>query len=407
MNTPGHAPPPADRPAPPARANRADPGRTAPPGRPTRSTAAEQPTPPGLSQNRVEAGYGPLPHWSEAAPPGAWADHAEVGKPKGHTGIHRRREVVRRGVSDDEIRRRCSGGRWRRLRRGAYADEAAFAGLDAMARHRVLADAVLPDLATDAIVSHQSAAVIYGAPVWVALLGRIEVTRNRRNGGRIRPDMKVHCAPVDTVAELDGFVLTTPARTIVDVARTAPFEAAVVVGDALAREYGVTHGDLNAELELAHRRHGVAAARRVVDFLDPHSESVGESRSRVMLRRLGLPRPWSQGDVYGGAGRVLGRVDFYFGGTGVVAEFDGRVTYGRAWQPGTDLGEAVRAERDREDALCGSGLQVVRWTWDELTTGAVAPRLRAAFDRARRVRPEGFICQAALPEPKPLAVRAL
>ncbi|MBB5911651.1 hypothetical protein BJY24_000518 [Nocardia transvalensis] len=336
--------------------------------------------------------------------PGPWigcADDAWEGD-----GIHRRRVAVRHGVSDAEIRRRCSGGRWLRLRRGSYADEAAFAGLDAVARHRVLADAVLPELSAEAILSHQSAAVVYGAPVWVALLDRVDVTRNRRNGGRIRPGTKVHCAPVETVAELDGFVLTTPARTIVDLARTVPFEAAVVAGDALAREYGVTPGDLAVELEAAKRRHGIAAARRVVGFLDPHSESAGESRSRVMLRRLDLPRPRCQGDVYGD-GRLLGRVDFFFGDTGVVGEFDGRVKYGRLLRPGEQPGDAVFAEKKREDALRATGLQVVRWTWDEIPTDEVATRLRAALTRARRSRPDAVIRQAPLPEPKPLALHEL
>ncbi|GAB2708478.1 hypothetical protein [Nocardia thraciensis] len=323
------------------------------------------------------------------------------------TGVRRRQEVIRSGVSDAEIRRRCLGGRWRRLRRGSYTDEAGFAGLDAMARHRVLADAVLPDLSTDAILSHQSAAVVYGAPVWVALLDRVTVTRNRRNGGRIKATMKVHCAPVDTVAELDGFVLTTPARTIVDLARTTPFEAAVVAGDALARDYGVPAADLATELELAKRRHGIDAARRVVNFLDPRSESVGESRSRVMLRRLGLPMPQSQGDVYSGGGRMLGRVDFYYGETGVIGEFDGRVKYGRLLRPGEAPGEAVFAEKKREDALRSSGFQVVRWTWDEIPTGEVATRLRAAHTRAQHTRPDGFICQSPLPKPKPLSLRNL
>ncbi|RDI49080.1 hypothetical protein [Nocardia mexicana] len=339
--------------------------------------------------------------------PGPWTRCVSAEDGCDNTRIRRRKEIVRNGVTDGEIRRRCAGGQWRRVRRGAYTDEEAFAGLDAMARHRILADAVLPGLSADAILSHQSAAVMYGAPVWVALLRRVDVTRNRRNGGRIRPDVKVHCAPIDMVAELDGFVLTTPARTIVDLARTAPFEAAVVAGDALAREYGVVASDLAMELELAKRRHGMAAARRVVQFLDPHSESVGESRSRVMLRRLDLPMPQSQGDVYSGGGRMLGRVDFYYGETGVVGEFDGRIKYGRLLQPGEAPGDAVFAEKKREDALRSNGFQVVRWTWDELPTGEVATRLRAAHTRAQHIRPDGFICQAPLPKPKPLSLRRL
>ncbi|WP_024806512.1 hypothetical protein [Nocardia sp. BMG51109] len=337
-------------------------------------------------------------------PPGPWPECVAAEDICG--GVLRRREAVRHGISDDEIRRRCTGGRWRRLRRGSYTDEAAFAGLDAMARHRVLADAMLPDLSTDAILSHQSAAVIYGAPVRVALLDRVDVTRDRRHGGRVRPKLKVHCAPVGTVAELDGFVLTAPARTIVDLARTVPFEAAVVAGDALAREYGVTPADLDGELALARRRHGIAAARRVVEFLNPHSESVGESRSRVMLRRCGIPIPQSQGDVYGGDGRMLGRVDFYFGETGVVGEFDGRTEYGRRRGPGAGPADPA-AEKIRENALRDNGLHVVRWTWDDLPTGEAARRIRAALAAAQHVRPGGFICQAPLPEPKLLALRAL
>ena len=326
----------------------------------------------------------------------------------GATGsVRRRREVIGHGISDDEIRRRCVGGQWLRLRRGAYAEGAAFAGLDTAARHRVLAEAMRPALSRDAIFSHQSAAAIYGVPVWGALLRQVAITRDRRHGGRIRSQLKVHCAPVDAVAEVDGFTLTTPARTIVDLARTVPFEAAVVAGDALARNYGVAPDTLARELQLARRRHGIADARRVVAFLDPHSESVGESRSRVMLRRLGMPIPRSQGEVHGRDGQLVGRVDFFFGRTGVVAEFDGPVAYGRVLRPGdhpatTTIAEKMTTEKKRDALLRDNGLQVVRWTSGELATDAVAPRLQAALARARAHRPDGYIRQARLPEPKPL-----
>ena len=320
--------------------------------------------------------------------------------------IHRRRDALARGLTDDQIRRMCSGGRWRRLRRGVYSEEAVYAGLDAVARHRVLAAAVLPDMAADAVVSHQSAAAIYGAPIWAAPMDRLCVTRNRRNGGRIKPDLKVHCAPIDTVAEVGGLLLSTPARTIVDLGRTVSFESAVVAGDWLAREYGVTAADLEAELAAAGRRRGIDRARQVVRFLNPHSESVGESRSRVMLRELGLPIPQSQGDVFTAEGRFLGRVDFYFGDTGIVGEFDGRARYGRRIHPGHDPADAAAAERRREDALRGTGFHVIRWTWDELPTDAVTARFRAALARIGRQRPQGHIRRSSLPEPTPLLIRS-
>ncbi|WP_019930043.1 hypothetical protein [Nocardia sp. BMG111209] len=323
-------------------------------------------------------------------------------------GIRRRRDVVRTGVTDEEIRRMCLGGSWHRLRRGTYTDRAGFAGLGAADRHRMLIAAVVDNLSGDAILSHQSAAVVYGAPVWDQLLPRVCVTRNRRNGGRIKSDLKVHCAPVDTVAEVGGLRLTTPARTIVDVARTVPFEAAVVAGDALVRTYGIGADALAAELEAAKHRHGVHLARHVVGFLDPHSTSVGESRSRVMFRRFGVPAPLSQGEVFTSQGTSLGRVDFYFGDTGVVGEFEGRARSGRLLRSGEDPALAAVLDQRRADALRGNGFQVVRWTWDELPGGEVAARIRQALLYAgQRARPDGWIRRTDLPEPKPLVLHEL
>ncbi|WP_245717872.1 endonuclease domain-containing protein [Nocardia miyunensis] len=350
---------------------------------------------------------GPVPLGGDVAAPHDCAAGQPCPASADQARIHRRRDALARGVTDDQIRRMCAGGRWRRLRRGVYSEEAAYAELDVLARHRILAAAVLPDMAADAVVSHQSAAAIYGAPIWAAPMDRLCVTRNRRNGGRIKPDLKVHCAPIDSVAEVGGLLLSTPARTIVDLGRTVPFESAVVAGDWLAREYGVTAADLDVELEAANRRRGIDRARLVAKFLNPHSESVGESRSRVMLRELGLPIPRSQGDVFTAEGRFLGRVDFYFGDTGVVGEFDGRTRYGRRTQPGHDPADTAAAERRREDALRSAGFHVIRWTWDELPTDAVTARFRVALARVGRQRPQGHIRQSSLPEPRPLMIRSL
>lgn len=234
------------------------------------------------------------------------------------------------------------------------------------------------------MLSHQSAAVVYGLPLWKTPLDRVHLTRNRRGGGRITRRTTVHCAPIgEHMAVVDGHALTLPARTVIDLARTLPFEQAVVVGDAAVRRFGVGREDLEAELARAARRHGVDAARRVVRFLSGHSESVGESRSRVMLSRAGLPAPSQQGEVFEPGGRRIGRVDFHIDGI-VLGEFDGRVKYGRLLKPGQSPGDAVFAEKQREDALRDLGFQVVRWTWDDLEApGQVAERVRHR-DRACR-----------------------
>jgi hypothetical protein len=318
----------------------------------------------------------------------------------------RRREALGRGYSDDEIRRLYTRGEWQRIGRGAYVSASKYAELEDRERHRLLIDSTVYALSDDAVLSHQSAAVVYGLPLWRTALDRVHVTRSRRGGGRIKRRATVHCAPVGgQVAVVDGHSLTLPARTVVDLARTLPFEQAVIVGDAAVRRFGISSENLEAELAHAARRHGVDAARRVVRFVSGHSESVGESRSRVMLSSTGLPVLSQQGEVFEPGGRRIGRVDFHFDGV-VLGEFDGRVKYGRLLKPGQSPGDAVFAEKQREDALRDLGFQVVRWTWDDLgSPEQVAQRVRRAMLRAEP--PRGWIRQASLPPAHVLTVRAL
>ena len=307
-------------------------------------------------------------------------------------------------VAADEARRKCAVPAWKQLRRSV--SEGARAGLGPIARHRQLAAAALPAMAGDTVLSHQSAAALYGAPMWGVSLDRLHVTRNRRHGGRIKPHVTVHCAPLETAAEVDGLLLSTPARTIVDLGLTLPFGAAVVAGDRLVREFGLAPADLAAELELARHRRGIQAARRVVDFLDPRSRGVGESLSRIMLRGLDLPMPASDGDVFAPDGRHLGRVAFYFGDSGVLGEFDGSA----AESPPPAAGgapDAALAQRLRWSRLRDNGFQVVTWNSGDLFTNAVAVRLIAVLADAGNHRPAGYIRPAALPAPRPLRIRRL
>jgi hypothetical protein len=61
--------------------------------------------------------------------------------------------------------------------------------------------------------------------------------------------------------------------------------------------------------------------------MDPLSESVGESRLRVLMHAYGLPAPELQVEIHDADGFVA-RVDFFVREYGVVVEFDGMVKYG-------------------------------------------------------------------------------
>jgi hypothetical protein len=293
-----------------------------------------------------------------------------------------RRDAVRQGWSDDELGRLVRGQQWCRLRRGAYLD--GHPPQDAARRHRLLVEATLSALRRPAVVSHQSAAVLLGLPLWDVALDRVHVTRSPTGWGDVSPTLHVHVARLgdDEVTAVAGMPVTTRVRTALDLARSCPFEVTVVLLDAALHQGLLTHDQVAARLfDLAGVR-GSRGAARAVAFADGRSESVGESRSRVLLQRLGLPPSALQFEVTSTGGRVLARTDFAWEDRRVVGEFDGRVKYGRLVRPGQQPGDVVFAEKRREDAIRDEGWSVVRWTWSDLAAPlTLAQRLRRALDR--------------------------
>jgi len=287
--------------------------------------------------------------------------------------------LIKDGVADSEIRRDCRSGRLLRIRRGAYLP--GDCTLSPEARHALLVTAEVARLASDSVVSHVSAAVLHGLPLWGVPLDRVHVTRARSSGARTGPIVRVHSAPLSAGEAIRrGEVrVTSPARTVVDLARRASFESGVVTADAALRAGLVTRTELDRTVLRVAGWPGAPAARRVVDFADGRSESVGESRSRVAIWEAGLPAPTPQWEIWH-QGVLLGRTDFAWPEQGLAAEFDGRVKYGRLLLPGQTPGEAVFAEKVREDAIRAAGWMVKRWYWDDLKNFALtAALLRAAL----------------------------
>ncbi|RVW01725.1 type IV toxin-antitoxin system AbiEi family antitoxin domain-containing protein [Rhodococcus spongiicola] len=296
--------------------------------------------------------------------------------------IIRRDEALRRGAADSQLQRLCHKGSWYRLRPGVYTPREQFAALDARERHIILATAALHASSPDAVLSHQSAAALHGLDLWNTPMKAVHLTRNRRSGGRRTGHRHVHSAALDSdeVTTIDGLRVTTVARTVVDLARSLPFEQAVVAGDHALHTKRCTFRDLEASRPQSARR----KVARVSSQLDGRSESVGESRSRVLMIREQLPIPDCQANLYAPDGVHLGRVDFLFEEFGVVGEFDGRIKYGRLVPDGQVPADVLWAEKTREDAIRAAGWQVVRWGWNELSTPhVVVQRIRDAFERAR------------------------
>jgi len=288
------------------------------------------------------------------------------------------------GLTTKELLRGTRRGELVRLRRGWYL-VAEQVPPDPVGRHRQLLHATCPLLAPGSVVSHLSAAVLHGLPVWREQLSHVQVTRTDGRGKR-RGNVHVHVAPLTDaeVVEVDGLAVTSVARTVVDLARTLPLDRAVAAGDAALRA-GTGTTTLGEALDAAAGRPGVAAARRAVDLLDARSESAGESCSRVLLHRIGLPPTSLQHEVLDETGRLVARADFGWEEHRTLGEFDGRVKYEQLLRPGETAGDAVWREKWREDAIRDLGWQVVRWGTSQLADEQqLRDRLLRAFRRGSR-----------------------
>ncbi|MBW0117450.1 type IV toxin-antitoxin system AbiEi family antitoxin domain-containing protein [Pseudonocardia abyssalis] len=279
-----------------------------------------------------------------------------------------RPRLLAAGVTDDELRRLRRAGELAVLQRGAYADPADPRLERPEGRHALLVAAAVPRVAPDAVLSHVSAVVLLGLPVWNVALGRVHTTRARRSGGVRTGRLHVHTAPLDAdeVVEIGGFRATSPARTLADIARTVGFEQAVVILDAALHRHLVTREELCAALERMPRWPGLPAARRAIAFALPGAESPGESRSRVAMARSGVAPPVLQRQVRSPGGDVLGTADFGWPEHGWAGEFDGLVKYGRLLAPGQRPADVLVAEKRREDAMRTALRGLTRWTWGEI-----------------------------------------
>lgn len=290
-----------------------------------------------------------------------------------------RRELVRAGWSDHELRHQQRSGELLRLGRGAYV-RAPDALPRFELRHALLAAVRDERHAADGVLSHVSAAVLHGLSTWGLSLERVHRTRDVRSGGRLGRGVHLHAAPLvlDEIVEVDGLLVTSPARTVVDVARAAGFDAAVAVADSALHKHLVDPDDLARAARRCAGWKGAPQARRVVDASDGRSDSVGESRSRLEILRAGLPAPVLQWKVQG-RGRTY-EVDFAWPELRTVGEFDGLSKYGRLLRPGQDPAEVVVAEKLREDEIRDLDLRAVRWIWSEIDDfDPVAERLCRAF----------------------------
>lgn len=296
-----------------------------------------------------------------------------------------RRDVVAAGIDDNALRRYVRAGALVRIRQGAYALKPAWDAATDAERHVMLVDAVMRQYDAHVVLSHASAAVLQGAPGWGLDLSNVHLT-HLDGGGRIGGRVIHHhgSCRVSDVTRINDHWITSPARTVHDIAMTTGAEAALVNASDFLRRGLTTIAEL-LMLEPARNRWPHTLGMNVVLHLaDSRFESVGESRCRFLFWSQGLPAPVPQYEVFQPNGRLAGRVDFAWPELGLLLEFDGRVKYTRYRREGETLEQTILREKRREEIICElTGWRMIRLTWADLENPtATAARIRRLLERA-------------------------
>jgi very-short-patch-repair endonuclease len=208
----------------------------------------------------------------------------------------------------------------------------------------------------------------------VSLTGPASTGRNGSSGVHVYTTE----LPAEHIIAWCGVLVTTTARTVIDLARTASFSEGVVAADSCLRKKLATKSQLDAVLATSPRRRGAALAARVVRFATELAESALESIARVAFAEQGLPAPRLQVWIATADGDVIGRADFYWEEHNTVAEVDGAMKY--------EDPNRARAQLRRDKRLREAGYEVVHFTWYDITAqpAEVAASIRAAFRAAAR-----------------------
>jgi very-short-patch-repair endonuclease len=251
-----------------------------------------------------------------------------------------RRQLVVLGFGEDAIERRLAAGRLHRLHRGVYA-----------VGHTVLKVEgrwMAATLATGGALSHASAAAAWELRPLGA--GAIHVTVAGDGGRKRHAGLRVHrsrtLAPHDITTHC-GIPITTPARTIIDLARTLkgrPLETAL---DRAEQRRLLDFADLT-------RRPIPPSLQAVLSvYIATVTRSELEERFLQLCADHGLPRPETNARIEGY------EVDFVWRGKRLIVEVDG---YAYHRSP-----SSFEADRERDVVLKLAGWTVLRFTWAQIT----------------------------------------
>jgi very-short-patch-repair endonuclease len=264
-------------------------------------------------------------------------------------------QLAAAGMSRGAIDHRLSTGWLRRVHRGVFL-------VGPVAGPRAFEHAALLACGEHAVISHRAAGAVWELGPRRGELVEVTLKAGHR---RAQPGIVVHQSELapDEVTDAGGLRVTSPARTLLDLAATLPpHELERAVNEAQVLRI-VTAAAVGALLARTPRHRGAAAVRAAFGEGPAVTRSELERRMRALAYRIGVPQPRTQA-------RVLGfTVDFLWPDERVVVETDGFASHGTRMR--------FESDRARDAALQAAGYRVLRFTWRQLveTPEIVAARL--------------------------------
>ncbi|MEA2291769.1 MAG: hypothetical protein QOF17_789 [Solirubrobacteraceae bacterium] len=278
-------------------------------------------------------------------------------------GVVSARELAAAGLTHHAIAHRVAHGWLQRRHRGVYLVGSAPGPLTAEA-------AALLACGETTALSHRSAAAIW--KLLPPIAGDVDVTASasvRAHAGiRVR---RVATLDPRELTRREGLRITTPARTLVDLAATVTRrELEQALNEALVQRL-TTLQRLHSHLAGRSRRRGASTLEEVLRQDPRITRSEGERGALRLIRRAQLPAPLT--DV-----RVAGHLcDLFWPGLGLVVEVD---SVGFHATP-----RAFQRDRRRDAELADAGFRVLRITCWEIVHEPEATVARLA--RATAARP--------------------
>jgi very-short-patch-repair endonuclease len=256
-------------------------------------------------------------------------------------GVVTRAQLLATGLDANAVDYRVKVGRLHRVHKGVFAVGHTSLSPLSNAMAAVLA------CGDGAVLSHRSAAALWNIdPTW-RLPVEVTTTGNRRHR-RVRAH-RSRTLDAQDVTTRDGIPITTPARTVVDLADVLDDRAlARAVNEAQVLRI-MRLEELAIQLERSPGRRAMRRLRGFVERADGPTRSELEDEFLRFVERYDLPRPEINQTIAGY------EVDAVWRQRRLVVELDSRRYH--------DLAQPFESDREKDANLLAAGFPVVRVTW--------------------------------------------